>query len=88
MSNHLDPDQVGCFKQAWSGSQHYAEVIKEDKGVRALTLLLPNATIVEFTLHFQTRLQSKFKGTVDSYLFLTVIRDTKLCSLFQNIQGT
>ena len=35
----------------------------------ALTLSLPNATVVEFTIHCQTRLQSKFKGTVDSCLF-------------------
>ena len=44
--------------------------------------------IVEFTVHCQTRLKSKFKGTVDSCLFLTVIRDANLCSLFQNVQGT
>ena len=50
-----------------------------------LTLSLPNATVVEFTLHCQTRLQSKFKGTVDSCLFLTVIRDANLCFLFQNV---
>ena len=31
-----------------------------------LTLWLPNATVVEFTVHCQKRLQSKFKGTVDS----------------------
>ena len=53
-----------------------------------LTLSLPNATVVEFTVHCQTRLQSKFKGTVDSCLFLTVIRNTTICSLFQNVQGT
>ena len=35
-----------------------------------LTLSLPNATVVEFTVHCQTRLQSKFTGTVDSCLFL------------------
>ena len=40
-----------------------------------LTLSLPKATVVEFTVHCQTRLQSKFKGTVDSCLFFTVIRD-------------
>ena len=34
------------------------------------------------------RLQSKFKGTVDSCLVLTVKRDANLCSLFQNVQGT
>ena len=33
-----------------------------------LTLSLPNATVVEFTVHCQTRLQSKFKGTVESSL--------------------
>ena len=54
----------------------------------SLTLSLPNATVVEFTLHCQMRLQSKFKDTVDSCLFLTVIRDANLCSLFQNVQGT
>ena len=53
-----------------------------------LTLLPPNTTVVEFTVHCQTQLQSKFKGTVDSCLFLTVIRDVDLCSLFQNVQGT
>ena len=53
-----------------------------------LTLSLPNATVVEFTVHCQTRLQSKFKGTVDSCLFLTDIRDAYHCSLFQNVQGT
>ena len=53
-----------------------------------LTLSLPNATVVEFTIHCQTRLQSKFKGTVDSCLFLTVIRDANISSLFQNVQGT
>ena len=37
---------------------------------------LTNATIVEI------------KGTVDSCLFLTVIRDANLCSLFQNVEGT
>ena len=50
-----------------------------------LTLLLPNATVVEFTAHCQRRLQSKCKGTVGSCLFLTVISDTNLCSLFQNV---
>ena len=40
-------------------------------------LSLPNA-----------RLKSKFKGTVDSCLFLTVIRNATICSLFQNVQGT
>ena len=49
------------------------------------TLSLPNATVVVFTIHCQTRLQSKFKGTVDSCLFLTVIRDATLCSLFQQM---
>ena len=34
-----------------------------------LTLSLPNATVVELIVHCQTRLQSKFKGTVDSCLF-------------------
>ena len=53
-----------------------------------LTLSLPNATVVKFTVHCQTRLQSEFKGTVDSRLFSTVIRDATLCSLFQNVQGT
>ena len=38
-----------------------------------LTLSLPNVTVVKFTVHCQTRLQSKFKVTVDS-----VIRDTNL----------
>ena len=52
------------------------------------TLLLPNVTVDEFTVHCQTGLKSKFKGTVDSFLFLTVIRDANRCSLFQNIQGT
>ena len=52
-----------------------------------LTLSLPNLTVVEFTIHCQTRLQSKFKGTVDSCLFLTAIRDANLCFLFQNVQG-
>ena len=51
------------------------------------TLPLPNATEVEFTIHCQTRLQSKFNGTVDACLFLIVIRDANLCSLFQNVQG-
>ena len=53
-----------------------------------LTLSLPKATVVEFTFHCQTRLQSKFKGTVESCLFLTAIRDANLCPLFQNVQGT
>ena len=53
-----------------------------------LTLSLPNVTAVEFTVHCQTRLQSKFKGTVDGCLFLTVIRDATLCSLFINVKGT
>ena len=47
---------------------------------RPLTLSLPNLTIVEFTVHCQTRLQSRFKGTVDSCLCLTVLRDANLCS--------
>ena len=34
-----------------------------------LTHSLPNATVVEITVHCQTRLQSKFKGTVDSCFF-------------------
>ena len=46
------------------------------------------ATVVEFTVHCQTRLQSKFKDTADNCLFLTVIRYANLCSLFQNVQGT
>ena len=49
----------------------------------ALTLSLPNATVVEFTVQCQTRLQSKFKGTVDSCLFFIVMKDANLCSLFQ-----
>ena len=53
-----------------------------------LTLSLPNATVVEFTVHCQRRLQSKFTGTVDSCLFLTSIGDANLCSLFQNVKGT
>ena len=53
-----------------------------------LTLSLPNATVVEFTVHYQTRLLSKFKGTVDRCLFLTVIRDASLYSLFQNVHRT
>ena len=52
-----------------------------------LTLSLPNATVVELTVHCQTRLQSKFKGTVDTCLFLAVIRNANLCSLFQTVQG-
>ena len=52
-----------------------------------LTLLLPNATVVGFTVHCQTQLQSKFKGTVDRCLILTVIRDANLCTLFQNVQS-
>ena len=48
----------------------------------SLTLSLPDATVVEFT-----RLQSKFTGTVDSGLLLTVIWDVTLCSLSQNVQG-
>ena len=49
---------------------------------------LPNATVVEFTVHCQTRLKSKFKGTVDSWLHLTVIGDANIYSLFQNVQET
>ena len=56
--------------------------------ILSLTLSLPNSTVVKFTIHCQTQLQSKLKGTVDSCLFLTVIRDATLCSLFQNVQGT
>ena len=52
-----------------------------------LTLSLPNETVVEFNVHCQTRLQSKFIGTVDRGLFLMVIWDTTLCSLSQNVQG-
>ena len=55
---------------------------------RNLTLSLPNATVVEFNVHCQTRLRSKFIGTVDSCLFQTVTRDENLCSLFQNVLGT
>ena len=40
-----------------------------DLSVTTLTLSLPNATVVEFTDHCQTRLQSKLKGTVDNCLF-------------------
>ena len=58
-------------------------MFREDFIVRFyLTLSLPNATVVEFTVHCQTRLQSKFKGTVEFCLFLTVIRDATLCSIF------
>ena len=46
------------------------------------------ATVVEFTVHCQTRLQSKFKGMVDSCLFLTIIWDSNLCSIFQIVKGT
>ena len=53
-----------------------------------LTLSLPNATVVEFTVHCQTRLKSKFTSTVVSGLFLTLIWDATLCSLSQNVQGT
>ena len=53
----------------------------------ALTLSLPYATVVELTVHCQTRLWSKFKGTYDSCLFLTVIRDANLCSLFCKCLG-
>ena len=53
-----------------------------------LTLSLPNATAVEFTVHCQTRLQSKCKGTFDRCLFLTVIKGASLCSLSQNVQET
>ena len=56
--------------------------------LQGLTLSLQNATLVEFTVHCpKTRLQSKFKGTVDSCLFLTVIRAANLCSLFQKCSG-
>ena len=55
--------------------------------LNGLTLSLPNATVVEFNVHCQTRLQSKCKGTVDTCLFVTVIRDANFCSLFQNVQG-
>ena len=48
-----------------------------------LTLSLPNATVVEFTIHCQTRLQSKFTGTVDSCQYFTIIRDANIFSLFQ-----
>ena len=53
-----------------------------------LTLSLPNATVVELIVHCLTRLQSKFTGTVDSGLFLTVIWGATLCSLSQNVNGT
>ena len=39
-------------------------------------------TEVEFTVHCQTRLQSKFKGTVDSCPFLTIIKDANLWGFF------
>ena len=52
-----------------------------------LTLSLPNATVVEFTVHCQTRIQSKFKFTVDICLFLTVIRDANLCFNFNMFKG-
>ena len=52
-----------------------------------LTLSLPNATVVEFTIHCQTRLQSKLKGTVDSCLFLTVIRDANISSFISKCSG-
>ena len=47
-----------------------------------LTLSLPNATVAELTVYWQTRLQSKLKSPFDSCLFVTVIRDANLCSLF------
>ena len=52
-----------------------------------LTLSLPNATVVEFTVHCQTRLQSKFKGTADTCLFLIVIRDSDLCLFISKCSG-
>ena len=54
----------------------------------ALTLSLPNATVAEFTVHCQMGLESKFKSTFNSCLFLTVIRDANLCSLFYHVQVT
>ena len=64
-----------------------SEMRVRPKTVAVLTLSLPSATAVEFTVHCQTRLQSNLKGTVDSSLFLTVLRNANLCSLFQNVRG-
>ena len=62
--------------------------IKQNSQQNRLTLSLRNATVVELTIRCQTRrLQSKFKGTIDSCLFLTVIRDANLCSLFKMLRG-
>ena len=52
-----------------------------------LTLSLPNATVVEITVHGQTRLQSKFKGAFDSCLFLTVIWDANICVFISKCSG-
>ena len=49
-----------------------------------LPLSLPNATVVEFTVHCQTRLQS---STVDSCLFLTVIGDANISPYFKMFRG-
>ena len=55
---------------------------------QSLTLSLPNATVVEFTVHCQTRLQSKLKAQLIAVYFFTVIKDANLSFLFQNVQGT
>ena len=67
---------------------NFANILLYLNSYRVSELSLPNATVVEFTVHCQTRLKSKVKGTVNSCLFLTVIRDANICSLFQNVQGT
>ena len=74
---------VAKARRIMFGSKHY-----KDQRLFELTLSLPNVTEVEFTVHCRTRLQSKFTGTVNSCLFLSVIWDATLCSLFQNVQGT
>ena len=51
-----------------------------------LTLSLPNATVVEITVHCQTQLQSKFIDTIDSCQILTVVREKRFVLYYKMLR--
>ena len=54
---------------------------------RTLRFSLPNVTVIKFTVHYQTQLQSKFKGTFDSCLFPTVLRTQIFVLYYKMFRG-
>ena len=51
-----------------------------------LTLSLPNATVVEFTVHCQIYSRN-LKAQLIAVYFLTVLRDANLCFYFKLFRG-